>query len=283
MRLMVVILTLLIISVLLSNSKNLFYMPIVKSSSSISNYPNSKIVNIKNSSLKPNYHTSTSQNLTLKKVAKPLSVRTKQVVNNKQLTVYFDNFGFDPNEVTVPIGYQVSIKNISNLGPIFIEAVNWQGYPLTNSIFNLGEINENQAKTITINQKGVWQYQADDNPSYRAVLGTGQSLSVQSYMEPNGLINSHQVHVIYDIFGFMPNEITVPIGEKVSITNLTNNSQPGPMLFEEAPDQSPAPFLNLGIINKNQTKSFMASLKGQWQFIDPYQPDEKNRGQITVY
>jgi plastocyanin len=285
--LVVIILAVLLVDLFSSSSNNLFYHSI---NNNFNDSNNSVVSNISNkttlSHLKNHYLDTTffSDHLTKKKQnANQKLHHTKKSFQNKQITIYFDNFGFDPNEVTVPFGYKILFKNISNLGSIFVQAVNWNGYPIANSIFNLGQIGENQEKTITINQKGVWQYEVNHNPSYRAELGIGHNLSVKSFMDPNGTINGNQINIVYDIYGFMPNKITVPIGERVNITNLTNNSQPGPMFFEEAPNQSiPAPFLNLGVIDKKQTKSFIANLKGSWQFMDPYQPNQKNHGQITV-
>lgn len=216
----------------------------------------------------------------IKKVVKPVS--SEAHTSTTVVTIYFDNFGFDPNEATVPLGSTVSFDNISTSGPLNVEAVGWYGNPVANSPLNVGTIDEGQSKTITLSQSGVWQYQGDLNPSIRGEIGTGP-LSVQPQMDPNAKITTKTLSMVYDIYGFMPNEVTVPVGTTITLSNITNNSQPGASTFEEEPGQTPAnPALDVGTLQKQQSASFFLTTPGSWTLEDIDQPLAKALSQITA-
>lgn len=202
-------------------------------------------------------------------------------ISSQAVTIYFDNYGFDPNELTVPMGTVVEVKNISTLG-----ALNFQplyGQSNQNYALSLGLIGEGQSKSFVVAKKGVWQYEGDNNPSLRGEIGEGDGSSYNYQQNPNATITSKSLTLEYNDYGFIPNEITVPLGTKITFYNLTTNTQPGPMLFKQVPNQpSNNPALNLGVIYKQQHKSFIASSVGSWQFEDAYQPAAKGIGQLTV-
>ncbi len=74
-----------------------------------------------------------------------------------------------------------------------------------------------------------------------------------------------QVVIInYDNYGFDPNIVNVSVGTTVIVKNTATD---GPMVFKELPYQAHLnPELNLGIIEMGQEKSFVATIKGSWQF-----------------
>ncbi|MHB1865008.1 MAG: cupredoxin domain-containing protein [Candidatus Saccharimonadales bacterium] len=200
------------------------------------------------------------------------------------VTVYFDNYGFDPNLISVPIGETVNFKNISTIGPIYLEAVDWKGYPEYGSPFDLGEISEGMSKSMKVTTNGVWQYEANNNPSLRGEIGSG-AVSVKPYVYPNADIHSTTLKMVYDIFGFMPNEVSVPVGTTITLKNITNNiAQPGPSLFKELPGEQPSnPSLDLGILNKQQSKSFTLATIGRWHLDNVDQPRNKALSLISVH
>ena len=58
--------------------------------------------------------------------------------------------------------------------------------------------------------------------------------------------------------------VNVSVGTTVIVKNTATD---GPMVFKELPYQAHRnPELNLGIIEMGQEKSFVATIKGSWQF-----------------
>ena len=71
------------------------------------------------------------------------------------------------------------------------------------------------------------------------------------------------VVVSFDQYGFEPNEFVVPVGTTVFVSNATTH----PLLFMPLPIQiGNLPGLNLGTITPGNTKSFVVSSAGSWQF-----------------
>lgn len=199
-------------------------------------------------------------------------------------TIYFDDYGFDPNEATVPVGSIVTFKNISTTESLTLQEVDWDGRHIHPSAFNIDGISPGESASLTIIGRGVWQYQGNNNPSIRGVIGTGKSSSILPYQLPNANVTTGSLQMVYDIYGFMPNEVTVPIGTTVTLKNITNDSQPGPSLFGEDPDDDPGnPVLNIGIIEKQHSKSFDLDSVGTWHLENLDQPLAKALSQITAY
>ena len=196
------------------------------------------------------------------------------------IAIYFDNFGFDPNILRVPVGTIIKVINISTKGPLKFEALSGQANQ--NYSLNLGIINQNQSKSLTITKSGVWQYEGQHNPEIRGVISTGKLSSNIIGKSINPPINNNQVNIIYDDYGFMPNIITVPPGTNITITNTSDNTQPGPMNIQEGPNQPLNPNLNIGFIFKKKSKSFIVNKVGNWIYDDIYQPVPKSLGQINV-
>ena len=90
--------------------------------------------------------------------------------------------------------------------------------------------------------------------------------------------NGNSLLINYDNFGFMPNIAVVPLGTTIEIENTTNE---GGMNFMQIPTQTVQnPELNIGIINKGQTKSFKLTKPGTWIYENSWETTDM--GQITV-
>ncbi len=90
--------------------------------------------------------------------------------------------------------------------------------------------------------------------------------------------NGNSLLINYDNFGFMPNIAVVPLGTTIEIENTTDE---GGMDFMQIPTQTiQNPELNIGIINKGQTKSFKLTKPGTWIYENSWETTDM--GQITV-
>lgn len=195
------------------------------------------------------------------------------------ITIYYDNYGFDPNELTVPVGSHVAVKNISSQEMLTFNSIPNQ----PNAILDLGQIAKNQSKAFIMSRAGVWQFEANNQPEIRGEIGTGR-LSITPAIYPDARIHNNPVSISYDDYGFMPNEVSVPVGTTVTLTNNSTNTQPGPSLFQEGPGSTAAnPALNIGSLQKQRSKSFTLNTRGTWILENAYQPAGKNLAQITSY
>jgi len=210
-----------------------------------------------------------------------INIKYNPNTNRYQNTIYFDNYGFDPNELTVPIGTIVIIKNITNYN------LNFQplyGQPNQNVALSLGNIQPGASKSFLADERGIWQYEANHNPSIRGEIGVGDVSSYREDQMPNAKIKAPSVNLIYDDYGFLPNELRIKANTKIVLINKTTDTEPGPSNFEQVPDSgSINPNLNLGLINKDQSKTFVISQPGKWLLEDSYQPSAKAISQIEVY
>jgi len=213
-----------------------------------------------------------------------ISVAGMKLKHNQQpyaYTIFFDNYGFDPNQLTVPIGTIVKIKNIANV------TLNFQplyGQPNQNDALSLGDILPGQVKSFLADRKGIWQYEANHNPSIRGEIGVANNSTYSAQQLPDAMIKYKIVDLIYDDYGFLPNELRVPLNTKIRLINQTTNTEPGVSNFEQVPGTEPInSSLNLGIIAKGQAKTFNLNTKGIWLLEDSYQPSSKAISQIEVY
>lgn len=87
--------------------------------------------------------------------------------NPKQVTIRYDNYGFTPNILSVPLGTKITIINTSN-GPMIFQGL--PGQPNNNPELNLGIINQGQTKSFIANEQGVWQFQNGNESSDRGNL-----------------------------------------------------------------------------------------------------------------
>ena len=211
------------------------------------------------------------QNITPKRKA------TKQL----SVTLYFDNYGFDPNFFHVPVGTTVKVTNISTKGPMIFEALADQ--PNQNPALDLGIIGENQTKEFTLSRPGVWQYEANHNPSLRGLIGTAAASDYYQYMAPDAQITAGYIFVRYDDYGFMPNELNVPVGTTVVLKNVTDNSQPGISSFKQLPGEAINPALDIGPLSKQHTKTFQLNTRGKWVLENIDHPYAKALASISVY
>lgn len=196
-------------------------------------------------------------------------------------TIYFDNYGFDPNILHLPIGTKVNVKNISTIGNLRFEALS--GQQNQNYALDLGNIAEGQSKSFVLTRSGVWQYEGNHNPSLRGLIGTAAVSDYKPFMAPDANDTSGAILIKYDDYGFMPNEIKVPVGTIVSLWNVTDKTQPGVSTFYQYPNSSPNPVLNIGNLGKQQTKTFVLSTKGSWILENVNQPVDKGLASITAY
>ncbi len=74
---------------------------------------------------------------------------------------------------------------------------------------------------------------------------------------------SPSVNMLFDQYGFEPNEFVVPVGVKINVSNGTDK----PLNFKPLPAAiGNLPGLDLGTIEPGDTKSFVVSSVGSWQF-----------------
>lgn len=204
---------------------------------------------------------------------------SKQTSANSGVSIVFDSYGFEPNQFRVPVGTKVTVKNESGASLLF-QAL--PGQPNQLDSLNLGNIAPNQSKSFTINKEGSWQFQANNNPALRGdVSGTAQNQSsarlTQSEL-PTYDPSTHTLLINYNDYGFLPNEVTVPAGTKITIKNSTNE---GGMDFEElSSDPTRDPALSLGLINKGQQRTFVLSNPGTYHYVNTW--EKTDMGEITV-
>jgi len=202
--------------------------------------------------------------------------------NIKTETIYYDNYGFDPNILNTPIKSKVIVKNISNKGPLLFEALYNQ--PNQNDALNLGVINQGGSKSFVITKAGVWQYEGNNNPSIRGIIGTSIKTTFKNYMIPDKPLKNHTLLIRYDDYGFVPNQVTVPINTKIILQNITDNTQPGPSLFElTSTNQSANSQQIIGLLQKQQAQSFRLNKLGNWLLVNIYQPPTKAIAHIAIY
>jgi hypothetical protein len=70
--------------------------------------------------------------------------------------ISYTNFGFMPNIASVPVGTVVEIKNLTNEGGMGFYQDPSQS--IANNELNLGVIEMNQEKSMTLTKKGTWIY-----------------------------------------------------------------------------------------------------------------------------
>lgn len=86
----------------------------------------------------------------------------------KAITINYDDYGFSPNIVTVPVGTRVVVANTATDGPmVFTEVPN---QPTSNPELELGMINMGQQKSFVVTEKGTWQFQNGNESADRGVL-----------------------------------------------------------------------------------------------------------------
>lgn len=90
---------------------------------------------------------------------------------NNVKTIVYDRYGFDPSMDTVAPDSTMTLQNKSS-APVNVEAVAFTGAPVAASPLNIGTIGPGQSATFTIGAKSVWQYQANNNPAVRAIVGS---------------------------------------------------------------------------------------------------------------
>jgi len=226
---------------------------------------------------------------TLTTEASPI-IHKKSSVNNcsNKIVIYFDKYGFEPNELTVPLNSQVTVRNTTNKNLLFEALAN---QPNQNNALNLGTILPGGAKSFQINKSGVWQFQANNKPEVRGEIGVGSLGYYPSGLCYNKSKNSFYAltkktfKIFYDSFGFMPNLISVKTGTSIVIYNKSTFTQPGPMFFapRQIDQSSIYQLLSLGFIYKQQQKSFIAQYPGIYKYQDVYQPQPKSLGEVKVY
>ncbi len=101
-----------------------------------------------------------------KTLSKPSSSLTASLP--KTITILYNNYGFDPNTVNVPVGTTVFVKNSATDGPMVFNELPHQSSP--NPELNLGIIEMGQEKSFTLTIKGTWQFQNGNEASDRGIL-----------------------------------------------------------------------------------------------------------------
>jgi plastocyanin len=202
-----------------------------------------------------------------------------KAANSSKVVIYYDNYGFDPNVLTIPVGTTVYVKNIST-GPLSFMDMPAQAVP--NPSFNLGSIPIGQEKSFVIKNKGVWQYEANGHPEIRGEIGTGPSSYTASQL-PNNSIDktAKNLTVVYDDYGFMPNELSISSGSQITLKNKTTRTQPGPSEFSVA-SQDGSVSQTFGPIQKGTTATINIGSSGSWELLNDYQPAGKNTAGIQV-
>ena len=213
-------------------------------------------------------------------VTKPQPAAPKKPpVPPDSVTVVFDRYGFEPNQFEVPIGTTIIVKNKTS-APLKFEPL--AGQPSQPASMYLGSIAAGASAQFTLNATGSWQFEANGSPALRGnVTATpvGQSSVVLNNREfPKYDPSTHSLLLNYTDFGFLPNTVTVPVGTKVTVMNSTDE---GGMQFEElTTDASQNPALNLGILEKGQSKSFTLTVKGTWHYENTWETTDQ--GQISA-
>lgn len=195
------------------------------------------------------------------------------------VTIVYDKYGFEPNEIRVPIGMTIIVKNET------LQTLNFQALPynlLYLSGLNIGDISPGGSGQFVVSKVGSWQFQANGNPAIR-----GDIAGFKPNSQWNGLTPIEFPHynpetktmlINYTDYGFVPNIVSVPVGTKVTILNSTNE---GGMDFQElSTDSNPNPSLSLGIIEKGQSSSFTLTQPGTWHYVNAWETTDI--GEITA-
>jgi plastocyanin len=119
--------------------------------------------------------------------------------------------------------------------------------------------------------------------SSRKAIPTVSSKTVQAKPLPHPNIGpisqplNKNVVVLFDQYGFEPNQFQVPIGVTVEVTNAST----APLLFMALPGQADQLYvLDLGMIAPGSSKSFTVNRLGSWQFQANNNP--ALRGEIST-
>lgn len=89
--------------------------------------------------------------------AKLSSAPAKAPVVPKRLAVTYNDYGFEPNESTVPVGTTVTIKNATNEGGMVFEQIS--GPTPFAGMVNLGDIAMGKSASFTLNRPGTYVFQ----------------------------------------------------------------------------------------------------------------------------
>ncbi len=210
---------------------------------------------------------------------KPVVSKPQPSAPPDSVSVIFDQYGFEPNQFEVPVGTTIIVDNKSSAALKFEPLA---GQPNQPQGMYLGEIAVNSSAHFTLNTTGSWQFEANGNPALRGnVTATpaGQSSTVLNNRElPKYDPSTKSLLLNYTDYGFLPNIITVPVGTKVTVINSTTE---GGMQFEELPtDTNQNPALNVGILDKGQSKSFTLNVKGTWHYENSWETTDQ--GQISA-
>ena len=231
--------------------------------------------------VKKNVATVKTNEPVLKKLIKPKPASPKQspVLPPNTVLVVFDKYGFEPNQFEVPVGTTVMVKNESS-SQLKFEPLS--GQPNQISGMYLGDIAVNASASFLLDTTGSWQFEANANPALRGNVtstAAGQSsVSLNNNELPKYNPTDHSLLLNYTDYGFLPNIVSVPVGTKVTVLNSTNE---GGMQFEElSSDSSKNPALNLGILEKGQSKTFTLTVKGNWHYENTWETTDK--GEISA-
>lgn len=97
--------------------------------------------------------------------------RVKKVIESpspaKSITIDYNDYGFSPNIINVPLGTIIYVKNLATDGSMVFQELPNQ--PL-NSELDLGTIQMNQEKSFTAQIKGSWQFYNADETTDRGIL-----------------------------------------------------------------------------------------------------------------
>ncbi len=107
---------------------------------------------------------------------------------------------------------------------------------------------------------------------------TGSSVaSAATNRQPDNSYRPGTAILVFDKYGFMPNQFSVPVGTKV----LVENKSASPLLFQALANQpNQLNSLNLGTIDAGSSSSLVVSKLGSWQFQANNNP--ALRGDITA-
>lgn len=196
-----------------------------------------------------------------------------------QVTITFDQYGFEPNQFRVPVGTKINVTNATD-SPLLFEPLSGQANQLLSMA--LGYIASDQNKSFTITKTGNWQFEGDNSPAIRGDLvatPVGASTATLSATElPQYDPKAHSLLINYTNYGFVPNIAIVPVGTKITILNSTNQ---GGMSFDEVSnDPLPDPALNLGVLETGQEASVTLNRPGTWHYLNAWETTDK--GQITA-
>ncbi len=215
------------------------------------------------------------------KTPKPAPKTKKQAQPKQptQITIVYDKYGFVPNEIKVPVGMVIEVKNET------IQTLNFQALSYNSTYLaglNIGDINPGGSGQFVVSEVGSWQFQANGNPAIRGDIAgftpNGQWYGLSPKELPQYNPSTKTLLINYTDYGFVPNIVSVPVGTKVTILNSTDE---GGMDFEElSSDPTPNPSLSLGIIHKGKSASFILTKPGTWHYVNTWETTDV--GEITA-